>query len=148
MPRRSGTMTVWLATSLAAIGAHISPVSPKPCSSTTAGPRPPVRTYSSVPLVLIVWVLKLVGKGSIAQPGAATSNAANKAAEKRIIKCPRLEIARLGLVKINLATRLLELFRLLGHGGADFGRAHGVVLALGGVAHFLADLHGTEFRPA
>jgi hypothetical protein len=38
MPRRSGTTTVWSRASAAAKGAHMSPVAPKPCSSTTAGP--------------------------------------------------------------------------------------------------------------
>ena len=40
MPRRSGTTTVWSVASSAASGAHMSPVSPNPCSSTTAGPMP------------------------------------------------------------------------------------------------------------
>src|ERR1700692_3496560 len=44
MPRRSGTMTVWSFASSAAIGDHMSPVSPKPWISTTAGPWPPTRT--------------------------------------------------------------------------------------------------------
>src|SRR5258705_13319937 len=85
MPRRSGTITVWLATSLAAIGAHMSPVSPKPCSNTTAGPCPPTRTYSSVPLVLMVWVLNDAGNGSTAKAEEATaSRTADSSMEKRI----------------------------------------------------------------
>src|SRR4030088_2480220 len=43
MPRRSGTTTVWSFASSAAIGDHMSPVSPKPWISTTAGPWPPTR---------------------------------------------------------------------------------------------------------
>jgi hypothetical protein len=43
MPRRSGTTTVWSFTSTTATGAHMSPVSPKRCSMTTAGPLPPGR---------------------------------------------------------------------------------------------------------
>lgn len=39
MPRRSGTITVWSRASAAAKGAHMSPPSPKPWSSTTAGPE-------------------------------------------------------------------------------------------------------------
>src|ERR1700720_3825575 len=45
MPRRSGTTTVWSFASTAAIGDHMSPVLPKPWISTTAGPRPPTRTW-------------------------------------------------------------------------------------------------------
>src|SRR5258706_2042069 len=45
MPRRSGTTTVWSFASSAAIGDHMSPVSPKPWISTTAGPWPPTRTW-------------------------------------------------------------------------------------------------------
>ena len=40
MPRRSGTTTVWSAPSIAvASGAHMSPVSAKPCSMTTGRSR-------------------------------------------------------------------------------------------------------------
>src|SRR5260221_8814941 len=52
MPRRSGTITVWSFIRTSASGTHMSPVSPKPCSSTTAGPVPPTRTY---------WVPSLTG---------------------------------------------------------------------------------------
>lgn len=38
MPRKSGTTTVWSRASSAAKGAHMSPVSPNPWISTTAGP--------------------------------------------------------------------------------------------------------------
>src|SRR3954467_15008703 len=44
MPRRAGTATVGSFASSAAIGDHMSPVSPKPWISTTAGPWPPTRT--------------------------------------------------------------------------------------------------------
>src|SRR3979490_93710 len=44
MPRRAGTTTVRSFASSAAIGDHMSPVSPKPWISTTAGPWPPTRT--------------------------------------------------------------------------------------------------------
>src|SRR5581483_6828599 len=53
-----------------------------------------------------------------------------------------------GLVQVDLPAGLLELLGLLGHGRADFGAGQSVVGALGGVAHFLADLHRAEFRPA
>jgi uracil-DNA glycosylase len=42
--RRSGTIIVWVFINCVAIGAHMSPVSPKPCSMTMAGPAPPTRT--------------------------------------------------------------------------------------------------------
>src|SRR5256885_4969411 len=42
--RRSGTTTVWSRARSSAIGAHMSPVSPYPCSRMTAGPLPPTRT--------------------------------------------------------------------------------------------------------
>ena len=47
----------------AATGAHMSPVSPNPCSSTTAGPWPPIRTCRVVPLVAISAVWKPSGNG-------------------------------------------------------------------------------------
>src|SRR3974377_430253 len=61
MPRRSGTTTVWSLTKTAATGAHMSPVSPKPCSMTTAGPLPPTRTWSVAPLVLMFRLRKVGG---------------------------------------------------------------------------------------
>src|SRR6478736_4145157 len=67
MPRRSGTITVCVFMSSAASGPHISPVSPKPCRSTTPGPEPPERTKISAPAgVAIFCVLKPGG-----MPGAA-----------------------------------------------------------------------------
>src|SRR5215471_2880013 len=62
MPRRSGTTTVWSLTKTAATGAHMSPVSPKPCSMTTAGPLPPTRTWIVAPLTLRFRLRKLGGK--------------------------------------------------------------------------------------
>ena len=47
--------------SAAATGAHMSPVSPKPCSMTTAGPWPPIRTWMVAPSVLTFRVRKLRG---------------------------------------------------------------------------------------
>src|ERR1700730_5002776 len=41
----------------------MSPVVPKPCSMTTAGPWPPTRTWMDVPLVSIVRVCITAGKG-------------------------------------------------------------------------------------
>ncbi len=63
IPRRSGTITVWSLTRTAASGSHMSPVSPKPCSSSTAGPWPPTRTYCVPPVTGICCMLKLAGKG-------------------------------------------------------------------------------------
>jgi hypothetical protein len=51
MLRRSGTTTVRSATSAPASGAHMSPVSPKPCSMTTAGPWPPTLAWIVAPSV-------------------------------------------------------------------------------------------------
>src|SRR5258708_2465850 len=65
MPRRSGTMTVRLIAKAAATGAHMSPVSPKPCSSTTAGPPPPTRLWNLASTALISWIRKPAGKGWI-----------------------------------------------------------------------------------
>jgi len=63
MPRRSGTTTVWSFASTAAIGDHMSPVSPKPWISTTAGPWPPTRTLI-VASAFTTWELrKSAGKG-------------------------------------------------------------------------------------
>ena len=61
-PRRSGTMTVWSAASRAASGAHMSPVVPKPCSNTTAGPLPPTRVWIVAPLASISRISKAPGK--------------------------------------------------------------------------------------
>jgi len=61
MPRRSGTTTVWSSTKTAATGAHMSPVSPKPCSMTTAGPLPPTRTWIVAPSALMFRFRKLGG---------------------------------------------------------------------------------------
>src|SRR5690349_5602100 len=44
----------------------MSPVSAKPCRSTTAGPCPPTRTCSVTPLIEIRSILKEAGKGSTA----------------------------------------------------------------------------------
>src|SRR5262249_22598067 len=46
----------------AATGAHMSPVSPKPCNMTTAGPLPPTRTWIVVPLALRFRLRTLRGK--------------------------------------------------------------------------------------
>src|ERR1700729_4350840 len=42
----------------------MSPVSPKPCRSRTAGPAPPMRTYKAVPFVATICVRKPGGYGS------------------------------------------------------------------------------------
>src|SRR6516165_9923294 len=65
MPRRSGTMTVRSLTNASARGTHISPVSPKPCSRSTAGPRPPTRTYWVPPLAGICRARKVSGQTPI-----------------------------------------------------------------------------------
>ena len=40
---------------------HMSPVSPKPCSITTAGPEPPTRTWMLAPSVGMSCMRKLAG---------------------------------------------------------------------------------------
>ena len=60
-PRRSGTTTVRSRARSAAIGAHMSPVSPYPCSRTTAGPLPPERTWIEVPFVAMSCVRNPAG---------------------------------------------------------------------------------------
>src|SRR5476651_2307609 len=65
MPRRSGTMSVCFAASAVAVSPHMSPVSAKPCSRTTAGPCPPIRVWSATLPSSISWTLKPVGKGWI-----------------------------------------------------------------------------------
>jgi hypothetical protein len=68
IPRKSGTTTVRLPTSVSANGAHISPGSPKPCSMTTADPSLPIRTWSAAPSVLILVVRKANGPTSSELP--------------------------------------------------------------------------------
>src|SRR6266850_1813497 len=63
MPRRSGTTTVWSFASSAAIGDHMSPVSPKPWISTTAGPWPPTRTLIVASALTTCELRKSAGKG-------------------------------------------------------------------------------------
>src|SRR6266403_5333830 len=63
MPRRSGTTTVWSFASAAAIGAHMSPVAPKPWISTTAGPWPPTRTLIVASAITTCELRKSAGKG-------------------------------------------------------------------------------------
>src|SRR6266576_1331819 len=63
MPRRSGTTTVWSFASSAAIGDHMSPVSPKPWISTTAGPWPPTRTLIVASAFTTCELRKSAGKG-------------------------------------------------------------------------------------
>jgi len=78
MPRRSGTTTVNSLAIAFASGAHMSPVSPKPCSITTAGPLPPWRTWIVAPSVWISAVRKSAGKGmraAIAGNGTASRRA-------------------------------------------------------------------------
>src|SRR5471030_2423280 len=65
MPRRSGTMSVCFASSDLAVSPHMSPVSAKPCSRTTAGPCPPIRVWSVTLPSSISWTLKPEGKGWI-----------------------------------------------------------------------------------
>src|SRR5262249_2106773 len=73
MPRRSGTTTVWSWTKTAATGAHMSPVSPKPCSMTTAGPLPPTRTGMVAPWALMFCFRKPEGNDpSFAETDDAT----------------------------------------------------------------------------
>ena len=50
------------ALSSAASGAHMSPVSAKPCSSRTAGPCPPTRVWMVAPLVSMSWVAETGGE--------------------------------------------------------------------------------------
>src|SRR5216683_6020435 len=63
MPPRSGTTTVWSFASSAAIGDHMSPVSPKPWISTTAGPWPPTRTLIAASAFTTCKLRKSAGKG-------------------------------------------------------------------------------------
>src|SRR5947209_18179123 len=75
MPRRSGTTTVWSFASTAAIGDHMSPVSPKPWTSTTAGPWPPTRTLIVASAFTTCELRKSAGKGV----GAACADRAPRA---------------------------------------------------------------------
>src|SRR5579871_207271 len=68
MPRRSGMTTVHVAASAAASGCHMSPVSAKPCSATTAGPLPPMRVWIVAPPVSICSMRKPAGKDCISKP--------------------------------------------------------------------------------
>src|SRR6185312_9936060 len=84
--------------------------------------------------------------------GSATDRARAKDAICTKPPFPRSRLFRRRLVQIDLAAGLFELLRFFGHRGANLGGAQRVaevriVLALGGVAHFLADLHRAEFRP-
>src|SRR3984893_1404536 len=63
MPRRSGTTMVRSFASSAAIGDHMSPVSPKPWISTTAGPWPPTRTLIVASAFTTCELRKSAGKG-------------------------------------------------------------------------------------
>src|SRR5262245_44912945 len=64
----------------------MSPVSPKPCSMTTAGPAPPIRTCRLVPLVSTIWVRKPDGKGwTSAEAGEAIANKPRPNTRKRSI---------------------------------------------------------------
>src|SRR5262249_841899 len=47
-------------------GLHMWPAPPKPCSKSTAGPRPPTRTYCVPPLTAICWLLKVEGHALMA----------------------------------------------------------------------------------
>src|ERR1700686_3519577 len=72
----------------------MSPVSPKPCSSTTAGPLPPTRTYRRVPLVGTICVRKLAGNGAMAATAAVIDRIASRPArEYRCISMKPLRIA-------------------------------------------------------
>src|SRR5580700_2080826 len=79
MPRRSGTTTVWSFASSAAIGDHMSPVSPKPWISTTAGPRPPTRTLIVASALTTCEPRKSAGPG-VAAAGAGRAPGATLAA--------------------------------------------------------------------
>jgi len=60
------------------IGNIMSPVSAKPCSSTTAGPCPPTRVWIVAPMVSTSWVRKPAGKGcTLASAGRETIAAAS-----------------------------------------------------------------------
>src|SRR5215467_13895593 len=63
----------------------MSPVSPKPCSITTAGPVPPTRTKYFVPLVSIIWVRKPAGNGWTAAEAGATKRTAEANINSRSI---------------------------------------------------------------
>jgi len=55
----------------------MSPLSPNPCSMTTAGPLPPIRTWIVAPFVAMSSVRKLRGKG---WTSAAAENAVTRIA--------------------------------------------------------------------
>src|SRR5882724_1611836 len=48
---------------ISARGCHISPVSPKPCNSSTAGPDPPTRTCNVPPVTAMSRALKFAEDG-------------------------------------------------------------------------------------
>src|SRR5258708_6805774 len=86
MPRRSGTTTVWSFASSAAIGDHMSPVSPKPWISTTAGPWPPTRTLIVASAFATRELRKSAGKGvgaACADRAPSARPAARPAATRR-----------------------------------------------------------------
>ncbi len=84
MPRRSGAITVWSLARVTASGCHMSPVSPKPCSSSTAGPWPPKRTWIVAPSVLISRTWKLAGNGATAAATGAAMAMAAQAPTRRL----------------------------------------------------------------
>src|SRR4029077_2894309 len=61
---------------------------------------------------------------------------------------PKPRLFRRRFVDVDFPAALFELLRLLRHRGADVGGGQRVVLAFGGVADLLADLHRAEFRSA
>src|ERR1700719_1206419 len=86
MPRRSGTTTVCSFANSAAIGDHMSPVSPKPWISTTAGPWPPTRTLIVASAFTTCELRKSAGKGvgvARAERAPSTGRGAGPAATRR-----------------------------------------------------------------
>src|ERR1700741_1193422 len=68
--------------SVAASGDHISPVSPNPCSSSTAVPVPPTRTCNVVPLVAISLDWNPRGNGSTRAMAGVERMSVTKANER------------------------------------------------------------------
>src|SRR5262249_44863160 len=93
-----------------ASGAHMSPVSPKPCNIITADPLPPTRTYMVALFVAILWILKSTGKRSMrAKAGDAQTTMADTKMEVRNIQtCRTAELVK-----------FLEMFIAKTHNGQD-----------------------------
>lgn len=89
-------MTVWVFARRSASGPHMSPVSPKPWISTTAGPLPPARTKIVAPSGMATVRVAKPGTGAGAAAGACDGNrraaASTQPCSKRVVFMVRLVV--------------------------------------------------------